>query len=920
MTLRSRRALRSRSLPVSAIALASILLATPEARGSCPVTQMVANEIGTFITDCEDLRPVPAYAFSPASPASKHTNDRPLVCTASTGSIGGAACQPEAGTAGDGNITFFADWSAPGFTGCPNEAGMNGGGRIVAWAAPEGGTTFLSSVAYSSDFSGYVMDAAHPVSGTAIAPLSCAAPGSRAMEITGVDRAGGIVTLHVAVQAPVLHSDCDTGSLGQEIGTCPAGAAPVIAAGLVYTRTGLCPEQGGTVPLSLGEWAASGLPASGGTADVTASEPAAGHCLFAGATLRIDGIESPAVAGWSAVRSLQSCPDADGDGAWSCIDDCDDALASRKPGLAEACDGLDNDCDGVVDDGIVCQGACFPAVPRDTHLPVGPVNLGISDLGTVWTGQEYGVAWWVRTNPLDTSEHAIEFARLAADGTRIGNILSVVVGHPANGPTLAWTGSEFGLAWNEKRNGVWSIYFRRIAADGSLAGPEVTVATSTRLANTPSIAWGEGGYGLAWIDARASSNGDLFFARLAADGARVGDEINLTGATAPLSSEPRIVWNGSSFAIGWTAGNPAKQAWLVRVSTAGTALEPRHVVSDPASEASRVSLVWNGDGYGAVWTDSRHPQSTVFDEIYFQPLDAAGQAIGADVLVLPADGYRSNNPTLAWTGSEYGIIWIDERIPAGGYEVFFPSLDGGGHVVGGEPLRLTEDPQHSVTPSLAWNGDGLQVLWSDLTSVTSPEIWTLGVACGALDRDLDSWPRPDDCNDARRDIHPGAAEICDAVDNDCDGLADDSGLVLDADNDGVPAACDNCAAVSNGDQADADHDGQGDRCDADDGLLQLALTGPDRIAWPPETGIGSYNVYRGDLEVLRQTGIMTQDPAVTALAARFCGIAGTSMIDAVSLPPGKGVFYMMTGEGPGGESSLGTGSDGRIRYNTRPCP
>jgi len=39
--------------------------------------------------------------------------------------------------------------------------------------------------------------------------------------------------------------------------------------------------------------------------------------------------------------------DADGDGFMAC-DDCDDAAADSYPGAVEACDGLDNDCDGIV--------------------------------------------------------------------------------------------------------------------------------------------------------------------------------------------------------------------------------------------------------------------------------------------------------------------------------------------------------------------------------------------------------------------------------------------------------------------------------------------------------------------------------------------------------------------------------------------
>ncbi|HNC94608.1 MAG TPA: putative metal-binding motif-containing protein, partial [Myxococcota bacterium] len=44
--------------------------------------------------------------------------------------------------------------------------------------------------------------------------------------------------------------------------------------------------------------------------------------------------------------------DADGDGVLA-ADDCDDSQATVFPGATERCDGLDNDCSGVVDDSVV---------------------------------------------------------------------------------------------------------------------------------------------------------------------------------------------------------------------------------------------------------------------------------------------------------------------------------------------------------------------------------------------------------------------------------------------------------------------------------------------------------------------------------------------------------------------------------------
>ncbi len=42
--------------------------------------------------------------------------------------------------------------------------------------------------------------------------------------------------------------------------------------------------------------------------------------------------------------------DADGDG-YDAGEDCDDSDASVNPGAEEACDDVDNDCDGAIDEG-----------------------------------------------------------------------------------------------------------------------------------------------------------------------------------------------------------------------------------------------------------------------------------------------------------------------------------------------------------------------------------------------------------------------------------------------------------------------------------------------------------------------------------------------------------------------------------------
>ena len=62
--------------------------------------------------------------------------------------------------------------------------------------------------------------------------------------------------------------------------------------------------------------------------------------------------------------------DADGDGYPSCRD-CDDANPAVHPGAPEICDGLDNDCNGAVDDAPPIQGVSTPSQTRIAWQPSG---------------------------------------------------------------------------------------------------------------------------------------------------------------------------------------------------------------------------------------------------------------------------------------------------------------------------------------------------------------------------------------------------------------------------------------------------------------------------------------------------------------------------------------------------------------------
>ena len=123
-----------------------------------------------------------------------------------------------------------------------------------------------------------------------------------------------------------------------------------------------------------------------------------------------------------------------------------------------------------------------------------------------------------------------------------------------------------------------------------------------------------------------------------------------------------------------------------------------------------------------------------------------------------------------------------------------------------------------------------------------------------------------------------------------------------------------------GRQADVDSDAVGDVGDLSDGLILIRLADDSRVEWQQETGFEAFNRYRGDLALLKSSGLSTQDPGTVALAARQCGLSGPFIDDPYEPPMGSEVFYLVTGVHMGVEGGLGVSSSGVPRLNANPCP
>lgn len=693
------------------------------------------------------------------------------------------------------------------------------------------------------------------------------------------------------------------------------------------------------------------------------------------------------------LAAAQCSTDCDRDGqVWPF--DCNDWNPLISPTAVEICDGFDNDCDGLIDEAAVCSRSCPAPDGLGTDIRLTGAPAIATSPAAVWTGQGYGVTW---VDSRD-GDRRVYFALLDRDGARLGPDVKIsTLPGGASDPSIAWTGTLFSIAYERAGH----IYLSQVNAAGVLTGFEHQLTFSADSSSAPSIAWNGNEFAVAWGENLAGPNLEIFFIRVSVNGNPVGNPVRITNAVR-TQYQPSLVWAGFEYGLAWydlrhadaTAPDNA-EIYFARLDTVGNRLGDEVRVTNDAAFSSEPSLAWSGERYGIAWTEQRDGNT----EIYFTALDSFGVTRTGDIR-LTADPATSLRPSAVSTGGEFGVSWYDLR--DGNAEIYFTRVGLDGTRLSPD-VRLTRDPAFSCDPTVLWNGAAYAVTWNDFRS-TLGEVFFLMLGCQCTDGDGDGFTSCRDCQDQRPDIHPGAADLCDGTDQNCDGIdgtdrdgdgfstcagdcndgdrrinpamvdlcdgidnncdgridetdadgdgaticndCDDSnpkvhpgapeicngrddncnGLVdedaagLDTDGDRVNNACDNCPTVPNADQGDRNGDGEGDLCDFDDGYPYLSIAADRAVAWQIELGFSGYNLYRGDLALVRLRRVYTQDPGSVPLAARWCGLTGSPFQDGLAPPVGSTVFYLVSGMSGGIEGSLGTNSAGQERPNDNPCP
>jgi hypothetical protein len=427
-------------------------------------------------------------------------------------------------------------------------------------------------------------------------------------------------------------------------------------------------------------------------------DPATGMCLHPPSTLDLDGDGHRA-----------PLPGKVAGEPGSCGDDCDDTNANAHPGGVEVCDGVDNDCNGIVDDGAEFTPV-GDAVKVSEGTTASPQSLGYSG------GSGYMSVYSAEVD----SRTSIYLQPLTASGDHSAPSVKFTPG-PADayGGPLIWIGDRYGISWSDRREQRGStlnyeIYFNLVNRDGTKRNPDLRVTHQDGFSINVAMAWTGNEFVLVWQDDGMSTRGEenlLFAQRVDVNGAAVGGNLRLIDDGGIGQTGPSIAAGTRSIGVVWMRGN--SQNHQLMFAPFDHELKP---LAKPVSLTGMMSkdvyptIVHNQTEYVIAWYDDdpnssgSHVWGTVRGEL--------GEEVVPRKII--TDGMRyARYPSVLPYGDRLLLVWSDTRDNNTGYELYAKMIDKKLGELTPE-RRLTRSAGNSIDPITAFGPTGqVGVLFND---------------------------------------------------------------------------------------------------------------------------------------------------------------------------------------------------------------
>ena len=401
----------------------------------------------------------------------------------------------------------------------------------------------------------------------------------------------------------------------------------------------------------------------------------------------------------------------------ACGSDCDDSSPLAHPGGEELCDGVDNDCNGIVDDG----ASFLPAQPVEVHVSGGRAPAQPTGLG--WSGDPQA-GYLAAYTGTDGGKTRVYMQRIGLGGELLDAAQQLtMVNADADGGVVVWTGDRYGVAWSDRRHEDYEIFFNLTDSYGVKLIPDVRLTNAERFSIYPSVVFDGTNFVVAWQDNR-SDMFEVYAQRVGLDGKPKGANEVLAGNSGVPHEAPFLAAGDHSLGLAWVAGGTiGRQVGFRAFDSNLEPVSPEVPLTEVGDGGVFPMVVWNQDAYVVAWYDADEAPYTIYGAV----VNEDGTVL-AHTTPLATTPQHARYPWLLPLGDRLLVVFSDDRDGNTGYELYAKMLTSSLEAAS-EDVRVTTSPGHSIYPMASFGPDGdVGVLFRD-DRLTEQHVFFTRLAC-----------------------------------------------------------------------------------------------------------------------------------------------------------------------------------------------
>jgi hypothetical protein len=302
-------------------------------------------------------------------------------------------------------------------------------------------------------------------------------------------------------------------------------------------------------------------------------------------------------------------------------------------------------------------------------------------------------------------------------------------------PAMAFDGANYLIVWQDNRGGTSDIYGVRVSASGTVLDPTgFIISSGWWTEQNPSLAFDGTNYLVVWEDSRVSYI-DIYGARVSPNGTVLDPNGIRICDRSSFQESPRAAFDGTNYLVVWQSGDNFYNLLGTRISRAGVVLDPGFLtISSGTQSRFEPAIAFDGTNYLVTWSDFRSGQ---YLDIYGTRVSRAGVALDPNSIPIAVDAEGQSQSALAFDGTNYLVTWMDFQ--GASVNISGRRVSPSGTVLDAAVIPIAPGVGAQETPAVTYNGTDFLVVWQDLRSTTSRDIYGGRVTRAGVPRDGDGF-------------------------------------------------------------------------------------------------------------------------------------------------------------------------------------